>query len=1555
MPARVHEAVEAAIGRTPERTAVIAGTRRTSYAELGRRADRVARALADRGVRRGTLVGVCLERDEWLVPALLGVWKAGAAYVPLDAAHPAERLRLIAADAGLPLVLTCSALAGTAAATGAGTLVVQDVREGAPPPEVPGKGEDAAYVIYTSGSTGRPKGVVVEHRNTMNLLGWAAGFYSPEETAGHLAAASICFDASILEIVVPLAAGGTVILAENMLALDELPARDAVTALHGVPSVLAAVLARPLPPGVRTVGTGGEALTEALARRIWANPGVRRVVNTYGPTECTTLCTAYELRRGETGPPPIGHPVTGAVPSVRDEAGNPVPDGRPGELWISGPCVARGYLDRPELTASRFSGGAYRTGDVVRREDGVLHFLGRTDDQVKVRGFRVEPGEVHQALTGHPAVRNAVVLARGGRLLAYAEIPAAGAATEAELKAHLARRLPEYMVPSRIGVLDRIPTDPNGKADRAALPELGAVRAAASGASAFAAPRTEAERQAAEVIAQVLGLPEVGVDDRFADLGGHSLQAARVVTELSRLRGHPVPLPAFLAEPTAAGLAARLDRTAPALVRHSGRAAYPLTGTQREFWTLRQLHPDRPVTTLRVRFRVRGLTGAAPLQAALDAVVRRHEVLRSTVVTGEDGIPVAVVHPPAAVPLAERTPGAAHVFDIGADVPLIRADLDWTGEADAELTVSVDHIAFDGASVGVLMAELAAELAGRPVPEPDVQVGDVAIAQAAPPGQAALREFWRTELAGAPEPAAFGLDPATGRVVRPLPEEIEDAVAALARDCGATPFGVYLAGLALLSGEPDPVIGVAAARRAQPGLSGLIGPLVDALPVRVRPETAPSFRELVRQAAAATARALAHQEMPPAELPRVPVMLAVQHGEVPMAVAGGPVRIELLSDPGSGAAAQELSWLVNRTAAGAELQLEFAVARYGRAWAEAEADRLLRVMRAALADPDRPLAAYELVSPDERDALLALAAGPDLPEFPETVLDAIPRAGGAAVLGPDGASLGYPELDAESSRLAAALLAYGVGRGALVGISLPRDHRLPAALLGVWKAGAAYLLLDPEHPAERSRRVAEDAGTRLVLTRGPASIPGTTTLDLDRLPAVQDDRTEPPRPRAEDLAYVLYTSGSTGRPKGVEITHGNLAAFVAGSLAVMELGPDVVMPAVAPVTFDVFAEELWLPLCAGGVCALIDRADAVDGYALADRLDRSGATLVDLVPTTLRMLLEAGWAGAPGLQLVSGGETLDPALAARLAPLVGRLWNSYGPSEATICSTMHAVTGEDAHEGGVPIGRPMPGERAYVTDSRLRLLPPGAIGELVLGGAGAALGYRNRPELTAAAFAGDPHHPGGRCYRTGDLARWRPDGTLEFHGRRDRQVKVRGYRIELGEVEAVLHEVADGVVTAAGSGMDAHLIGYVAPETADLAAVAGHLRARLPEYMVPRRWLAVPALPKLPSGKVDRSALPAPETLPESGTERPAPRTDPEHLVAAIWAEVLERPAIWADDDFLALGGHSFAATRVAGRLREALGLAVPVRLLFDRPVLADFAAALEELLVAELTAEDEG
>ncbi|GAT70599.1 non-ribosomal peptide synthetase [Planomonospora sphaerica] len=1667
----VHKAFEQQVRRTPQHTAVITGTTRTTYAELNALANRIAHELASRGVGRGSTVGVCLDRDETLIAALLGVWKTGAAYVPLDAAFPADRLGFVIEDAGVSHTVASAEQAGRLPERG--LVLVETVgHRPCDDPELPSDPGDPAYVMYTSGSTGHPKGVVIEHRSVMTLLRWDSGHFGAEELAGFLASTSVCFDPSVPQLYLPLLVGGTVIMADNPLALHTLPARDEVTMISAAASALTSLLREPLPPNVRTVLSSGEPVSRALADRVFANPGVRRMVNLYGPTECTVHCCAHEISRDEEGEPPIGTPYAWSELSVRDADGGELGDGELGELWVAGPLVGRGYLNRPELTAERFVTDAagvrhYRTGDLVRREGGVHFYQGRIDDQVKVAGFRVELGEVQGRLVRHPLVGHAVVLAPTDeegtrRLVAYVE-PAGPGLDDGELRSWLRGWLPDYMIPARIVFLDAIPVGPTGKADRSRLPAVTfpspargsspqdpAVQdgAPVRGPSAHGSPAPggtgrardeterapggtghapdETERRLAAVTAEVLGVERVGVHDHFLDLGGHSLAAARICARIQQEFGVRVPLTAFLARPTVAELAPYVAGAAPAgtapLVRHAGRTRYPLTGVQRGMSLLREVSHNPGATAIAFRLGLRGLTSAEPLRAALDGIVRRHEALRSVIVDGE----AAEVRPASPVPLAEHRPASeeeagelrraavARGFDVSRESPLLRATLLWSGPDSAELVLLTDHTAFDGWSLGVVMRELLDGLTlPGDLPEPPLQLGDAALReQETAPDAETLRAFWAEELAGAVPP--YELLPRTDdrpsrlrgeRLVRRIDPVTAARAGELAAECGTTPFAVHLTVLGMLvaglTDRRDVLLGAAVADRAAPGLESVVGLLVDVVPVRLRLEDGLPLREAVRRAGAATARAMDHRALPareradagdvgrPPGAVLTPVTLSVQPPEVPVSLERGGVGVDLLGELDAGGAQAPLIVYVNATADGPELQVEYDLEHLDRAGAEVLTDRLVRLLADALARPDRPLSEFEVVGAEERAALLAAGTGVPLPAgAPRTVVEAVleqaaRRPDAPAVADADGV-LGYGELTALARRVAAAL--GPVAAGACVGVCLPRDRYLPAALLGVLLAGAAYVPLDPGHPSPRLRHQVDDAGIKIIAAAGEALAAarelGGTVADLSWLPSAQavPDRAAPapaapeqatpgggmpeqvvpeqtapggavperagsgglPRVDPGDLAYVLYTSGSTGSPKGVEVTHANLAAFAASMTVAPGIGPGDVMLGLTPFSFDVFGFDLWVSLCHGLRLELLGRDDALDARAVARRIEESGVTLMTATPTTLRMLVASGWRGGK-VRVVSIGEVLDPSLAGDLLERVSELWNAYGPTETTIYSTMARVTAPVGDQ--VPIGTPLAGERAYVLDRAGRLLPAGTPGELWIGGAGVARGYRGRPETTAAAFTDDPlDPPGGRRYRTGDLARWRPDGTLDFLGRRDRQVKVRGHRIEPGEIEAALREhVADAVVTVHGGD---HLVGYLAaPPGTDTGELERSLSARLPDHLVPRRWVVLDALPVTASGKVDRAALPEPG----GAAPKAPPGTEAELLVAEMWAAVLDRSGIGAHDDFFALGGHSATAALVAARLGDALDLRVPVRLLFEHRTLSDYAARLEALLLADL------
>ncbi|MFC7760102.1 amino acid adenylation domain-containing protein [Catellatospora bangladeshensis] len=984
----------------------------------------------------------------------------------------------------------------------------------------------------------------------------------------------------------------------------------------------------------------------------------------------------------------------------------------------------------------------------------------------------------------------------------------------------------------------------------------------------------------------MLALPPVGVLDRFGDLGGHSLTAARLCALAGREFGVTVPLAAFLAEPTAAALAALVTvgaggaggtdgqanpgglagtgafagkagtsgtagprsgaaalapvGTAEHPVRRTGMNRYPLTPTQRELWTLRQVSGVPQVTTVAFRVRLTGPVSADGLRRALDALAGQHEVLRSRVVE-RDGEPVAVVGGYAGVPVtehdlrelprAQRDQRAAeiadeatrHAFDLAAPVPLLRADLIRHTAETAELVLVSDHLACDGWSVGVLLTGLAAELAAPgSAAGPAVQVGDLALRAGAQAGQAAAQ--WAQELAGASPPGDLFTGQGGfrgGRLTRALPQPLVTGLAELAASCGTSPFTAYLTGLGLLltglTARADVLVGAVAARRAEPELDRVVGPLVDVLPVRLRLDGDASLRDALVMAAATTARALDLPRPSTEDLfeaigtqPRgamlTPVVLSAQPSGMPVRALAGAVTLELLGELGCGGAQSPLTVYVNETVDGTELQFGYDLGLLDAAAADAFADRLLLVLGGLAGDPDRPLSQLPLVGDAEREQLLRRAAGPAL-DAPPTVVDAIERQVAArpdemAVAGAAG-QLTFRELWDLSTEVAGVLRGAGTGRGDVVGVCLPRDHRLPSTLLGVWRAGAAYLPLEPELPAERLAWLAADGGARIVLCRkstaeAAAAVAGTRALDLDTAPPAEQVELEPVL--GADLTYLLYTSGSTGTPKGVAVAQSGLAALAASLGREPGIGPGDRMLAVATLSFDTSCAEIWSTLSAGACCVVVERDAAVDGHRLAERIGAHRITVMNVPPTMLRTLLAACWAGAPGLRIWSGGETLDPALARDLLGRVGELWNVYGPTEATVLSAAFRVHAVDET---VPIGHAMPGERLYVMDPLGRLAPPGAAGELWIGGAGPALGYHRRPELTAAAFVPDPYVPGGRCYRTGDLVRLRADGELAFCGRRDHQLKIRGYRVELGEIESALRDhplVAHAVVVAHGQG-----------------------------------------------------------------------------------------------------------------------------------------------------------
>ncbi|GAA4887644.1 non-ribosomal peptide synthetase [Actinomycetospora straminea] len=1485
----------AAAAAHPDRVAVTGpGGPSLTHAELDRRARGLAARLRAAGAGPDRLVAIALPRTPELVVAVLACVHAGAGWMPLDTDAPAARLALVVEDAMPTLALvapeTADALPGVATLD----VTAAPTQPGRPGDLPPVDDAHVAHVIHTSGSTGRPKGVVVPRDALRTFLLDMHGRTGLRPGGELVAVTTIGFDIAALELLVPVLAGACVVVAprrtvQDPAALADLLREHPDAVVQATPTLWRALAdVAPEVLAGRTALVGGEALPASLAADL--DTAGADVTNLYGPTETTVWSTAAhvsenhgqdrEMRSHRA--PPIGRAITGTRTRVLDRALQDVPDDVVGELYIAGAGLARGYLGRPSLTASRFVAdptgepGArmYRTGDLVRRDaSGVLHYLGRADDQVKVRGHRVEPGEIEAALDALDGIARSVVSLREDRLVAHVIADDGREPSTAEVRERLAGTLPEHMLPAAVAVVDAFPLTANGKVDKARLP---------APALDATAPRREpagpVEAALCAVVAEVLGVASVDPDDDFFALGGHSLLATRVVARAGDRLGGTLTVRDVFDAPTPAGLAARLDpagdhtdAVAPLVPRTDRTTEPPLSPAQQRLWFLHRLHGPSATYNIPAVLRLRGALDTDALRAAVGDLVARHEALRTVPVEDDEGVARQHVVTDPEVPWtriarpddveAAIDEAARTVVDVGTTIP-VNATLIGDGSGDGSdhvLVLVVHHLAADEWSLATLADDLAAAYAARRAGRaPDraplaVQYADHTVWDAARLGDiddagsraGAQLAWWRERLAGLPEEIALPTDrprPAepsgAGGVVRfTVDGELHRGVRALARDTGTTTFMVlHAAFAALLTGMgagTDIAVGSPVTGRTDPALDPLVGLFVNNVVLRVDTGGHPTGRELLARVREADLDAVAHADVPFERVVQAldPGRALARHPLFQVMLSYREVRAEGPSMPGldaslelreTGTAKFDLTVDLTETRGtdGLEGFVEHALDLYDEATVQALLDRWRRLLAALVAEPDRVVDTLPLVDLAEHDRLVAAGVGPravtdgrSLPERIAAVADGSPD--GVAVRCGD-ETLTYRALVDRAGALAGALRDAGAGPGALVGVALPRTPQLVVALLAVLGSGAAYLPLDPEHPTARTQQVLDDAA--------PVAVVAEAGFDAGPVPVVAPDAggdvTPMGGPVGDETVYTIYTSGSTGRPKGVVVPAGALEAFLGTMGERLPLGPGDRWVAVTTVSFDIAALELWLPLVCGAEVVLARREEILDPPALAWLI--SGSAVTQATPTLWQALVsdEAVDPAATlaGVRVLVGGEALPPALGARLAAAAAEVTNVYGPTETTIWSTAAHVSGIRGHDREFRshgLGSPLAGERAYVLGAGLQPVPDGVVGELYLGGVGVTRGYHARPDLTAERFVADPHGaPGERMYRTGDLARRDPDGGLHYLGRVDDQVKVRGFRIELGDVTAAL-EATDGVAAAAavvraGTGdAPARLLGYV--------------------------------------------------------------------------------------------------------------------------------------------------
>ncbi|GLQ46116.1 hypothetical protein GCM10007862_11670 [Dyella lipolytica] len=1627
---RAHEFFEAQCDRAPERTAVRAGDSTLTYAQLDERANRIARLLRSRGVRSGALVGIALERGIDMLAALLGVLKTGAGYVPLDPAFPEERLAFMVSDASLAALVTEQAHAARFDLRGRPVLALdQLVAELAAQPatrlatDTDAVAPDAvAYVIYTSGSTGRPKGVQVPHRATANFLTTTQREPGMRADDRLVAVTTLSFDIAFMELMLPLAVGAEVIVASREQVRDGVLLRKLVetsgaTYLQATPAGWRLLLDAGWQghPGFRAV-SGGEPLSLALAEALLARCG--EVWNGYGPTEATVYATFWRVENPRAGIV-IGRPVANTTVWVLDPQRQLCPAGVPGELWIGGAGVALGYLNRPELSAERFvrdpyadasHARLYRTGDRGRwLANGTLEHQGRLDFQVKLRGFRIEPGEIEANLAAKPEVAHAVVIVRedrpgDARLVAYLVARAGMTVDETGLRVHLRQVLPEYMVPQHFIVLDAMPLLPNGKIGRARLPAPADALPQQDAAAVHTAPRDELERQVSDAMAVVLGAAGLGVDDNFFDRGGHSLLAAQLTARLNRELSLNLPLAALFEAPTVAQLAERIrgvqatdtQRPLPKIARLPDRQRAPLSILQQRMLYLEQMRGERTAYNTPSAHRLRGPMNEQLFERALQDVVRRQAVLRTSIETEGDepqqrihdtvDVTLLPVEDLSAIPAetreAELKRRLEQLIDEPFDLsraPLFRTRLFRLGAEEHVFFFVTHHIIWDGWSFDLLYQEMsdtyAALLNGETAPRPelDVQYGDFAAWH-----RAWLRDdelnrrlvFWKQHLQGEIEPLELPTDhPRPLRMSGngatewlQLPNATADAIHALGKQAEATPFmvllAIYFVFLHRQTGQHDIIVGTPVRGREVPELEPVMGYFVNALPLRMKVDPTLSFVNFLRQLRASVVAAFSYPEVPfdqlvqelhlPRDASRPPLYQAMFSFQD---VRGrnrtwGQLRHERLPVFQHGAADDIGVWFVEH-GLGMSGGLTYNTDIFDASTAARLRERYLALLSAALQDPQQPVAQLALLPAAELELLNRWNAT-EVAGIADGCVHALVeaqtrRTPDRVALRCDEQTLSYAQLDAYANRIAHALRAQGIGRGALVGIALDRGFGLVAAVLGALKAGAGYVPLDPAFPRDRLTLMVEDADIGVLITehrfadrfvigqRAVLWLDESASLDaLPASPLAPDTQSATPT----SVAYVIYTSGSTGRPKGVAIPHRAVRNFLASMCERPGLREDDRLVSVTTLSFDIAVLELFGPLGIGAEVVLARREEVMDGESLMGLLASSKATVMQATPATWRVLLKAGWQGSPGFRALCGGEALALDLAVELCARCAEVWNMYGPTETTVWSTCWQV---EHPERGLSIGTPIANTTVWILDAQGQRCPIGVPGEIWIGGDGVALGYLHRPELTAERFVDDPFAstPGARMYRTGDRGRWLANGTLEHLGRLDFQIKLRGFRIEPSEIEMVARvepAVSDCVaVTWDVTPQDRRLVLYaVSMESEDtlFPRLRAQLSAQLPGYMQPQHLVLLPALPQTPNGKVDRKALPppvvkiAPATDARSRGPVPPPIDDPrQRYLAGIWCELIGVQDVRPADNFFDAGGHSLLAIDMAARVRRETGV----------------------------------
>ncbi|MFB5761183.1 amino acid adenylation domain-containing protein [Paenibacillus medicaginis] len=1610
---------EEQVSHTPDRTAIRDEGGMLSYRELNAYANQFARVLQGAGIVPGTPVAICGERSISYITGVLAILKAGGTFVPIDAALPQERIMHMVSDSGARLLINCTEpsikLPGMPTLQLDYTMLTDDPGN----PGIPVAATDALYTIYTSGTTGTPKGVQLSHRNFMNLVLHHRQQSGIQMNGRVLHSSSIGFDVCYQEMLVTLLSGGELVIVSDHikktpdLLLDLLGQHEVETMF--LPTAYFNFLIseedyvnRLLGGTLKHIVVAGEALVLTPPfMKVYSQSPVQ-LHNHYGPSEThvvtTTLLDKHTHLRER---PPIGKPISNTECYILDHNQRIVPVGVSGELYIAGASVGLGYVNQPELTAAKFLPNPfkqdtvmYRTGDLARLlSSGEIELLGRADQQVKIRGYRIEPGEITAVMLQHERISQAATTVRiqqDGTKELYAFYTSADGIEAVEVQNYLAGRLPSYMVPPYLIPVEEMPYTANGKVD---------YRVLAASAPAHSTripgvlhlPETELEQRIGQMFRSILEKAEIGRDFDFFEHGGHSLKAMRLVAKLRKELNAAVTLRDIFLYPTVQALAEHISHMdmptdspsiiAPAHAVHK----YPLSSAQKRLYILDQYEGISTAYHLSSALLVEGMLDLERVHSVYNALLERHESLRTTFhMEGDE--PVQMVAEPSPAELWFRDAGGmqeAAVQQLAEsfirpfqlrEAPLLRIGVIQLESSKHLLLMDMHHIVSDGTSIGILVQDFiglyqGAELLPVPVTYKDFAVWQQQQLQSV--GAVRKETFWMHHLSGELPVLQLPTDfprPAQQRfegelTFMRLDQDLLQPLRHLAQRTGTTLYMIMLSAFQVFlhkySGAEDIIVGVPVAGRTHEDVAGVVGMFVNTLPFRSRPERSKPFIRYLHEVKDQLLEAFEHQDYPlehmidllelqpdPSRNPLFTVTFDMQNMSVPELHLDGMT----ISSWDSSHVSSKFDFSVSLAEREDHMlcTVEYATSLFRKETADRMMNQYRELLQAIVSCEEAAIGELNMV-PQEEQALILNEFSPELPavntnEWIHRAFERMAASQPEAIAAVwKGQSLLYGELNAYANELAHTLLAQEAGANAVVAVYMNKSLDTLIAILAILKAGAAYLPIDPEYPPDRVQFMLESSGSCCVITDAEygAMVDKTPVLIYSHTERSPGEIAAAGNPNAVvhagHPAYVIYTSGSTGQPKGVMIPHRGLTYLIALYKKELGLTPDDRVAQIASIAFDLATFEIFAALTTGAELHLVPRPTSADPVALTDLLNSSGITFVAMTPSHLAYL------NPEELQTVRLVASAGEAISAYEYERWHRFGfaNLYGPTETTILATLWIPDPTRPIPANIPIGKPVAHSRIYILSDSGRLQPIGVEGEICIAGAGLAKGYLGLPEATREKFVDNPFEPGTMMYKTGDRGRWLPDGNIEYAGRIDNQVKLRGYRIETGEIELRLlqHQaIRDAAVIVSTNAQQERFLCAFVVEAAPVSSseLKSFLAGSLPVYMVPSFFVRLDQLPVTVNGKLDIKKLERMDTSLFEENAYVPPQTELQSKLIALWEKHLKAEGIGIRHNFFELGGQSLKAARMLFDITQELGIALSLRHLYQYQTIEELTLFME-------------